>query len=130
MRKVLTEKVIELCRAFMKSLFASEIPFTVRAMIKTVVDKVANVEPENRILACAHMIADLIAACWLSNGFRWAECVGATPALKEEALLQGHVLLAARLAVETCLACSELPVPATGNHPTFDIPLLNNMILE
>ena len=44
--------------------------------------------------------------------------------------MQGHVLLAARLVVETCLACSELPVPATGNHPTFDIPELNAFIHE
>lgn len=115
MRKLITEKVIELCKAFMQSLFTSEMPFTVRVMIKTLVDsaKPQNESKLERITTCAHFIADLLAACWLSNGFRWAECVGATPALSEQALLQGHVLLAARLVVETCLACSELPVPAT-----------------
>ena len=125
MRIVITEKVIQLCKTFMQSLFTSEMPFTVRVMIKTLVDKTQVQEGQDRIATSAHLIADLIAACWLSNGFRWAECVGATPALRDEARLQGHVLLAARLVVETCLACTELPVPATGNHPTFDIPKLN-----
>ena len=130
MRKIITEKVIELSKTFMRSLFTCEMPFTVRVMIKTLFDKAPVDQNQDRIMTCAHLIADLIAACWLSNGFRWAECVGATPALQEEALLQGHILLAARLVVETCLACSELPVPATGNHPTFDIPQLNALISE
>ena len=85
MRELITEKVIELCTAFLQSLRDSKMPFTVRVMLRTIVDR--SKAPGASIESCTHIIADLLAACWLSNGFRWAECLGATPALKDAALL-------------------------------------------
>ena len=112
-------------KAFFKGLFTAKMPYTVRIMIKTIIDKV-NLHGEQDIkVAHAKLITDLLSACWLSNGFRWADSLGAFPALKEEALLQGHLLQATRLVVETSLACSELP---DVEHPCFDITQLNNFI--
>lgn len=95
-RNLLTNAVKEMCSAFLEHLFAAEIPFTVRSMIKIVYDaaksKGTEVTNDEKVRQAAYLIADLLAGCWLSNGFRWAECLGATPALKEEAYLQGVIL--------------------------------------
>ena len=73
------------------------------------------------------MIADFLAGSWLSNAFRWPECLGMEPSFKEEALTLGHILTACRLVLETTLACSDLPYPTIG-HCTYNITKLNMFI--
>ena len=39
-----------------------------------------------------YIFGDLISSTWLSNAFKWPECFGLQPVLKEEALLQAHFM--------------------------------------
>lgn len=39
MRRVMTDKVIQICKTFLQSLKSCEMPFIVRFMIKTIIDK-------------------------------------------------------------------------------------------
>ena len=75
------------------------------------------------------MIADFFVGTWLSNALRWPECFGMSPAFKEEALTLGHLLLGARLVLETALCLGELPYPSKG-HRTFNITALNSFISQ
>ena len=82
-------------------------PYTVRVMLKALdkgIQKTISNEAKYEDLR-NKLFADLLAGCWLSNGFLWSETMGATPALCEEALLQGHILQACRLVIETAMAC-------------------------
>ena len=106
-RSLMTAKVIEICTLIMGSLTAlqSEIPLRLRLMIRLILNK-GKTQPSAPIDENdAYLIADFLTGSWLSNGFRWAECLGMEPAFKEEALTLGHLLTASRLVLETCLAC-------------------------
>ena len=75
----------------------------------------------------APIIADFLSGSWLSNAFRWPECLGMEPSFKEEALTLGYLLTACRLVFETALCCQELPYPQNG-HRTFNLTELNTFI--
>lgn len=125
----MTAKVIEVCSAVMASLFQhkAEIPFSLKYIIRVMLDKnrmnlIAPIEDDE-----AHLIGDFFAGVWLSNAFRWPESLGMTPAFSEEALTLGHLLVACRLVIETALTCQELPFPSQG-HRTYSISKLNQWI--
>ena len=123
----MTAKVIEICTNIIDSLRAlkSEIPFRLRFMLKLILDK--GKSDAQITESDAPMIADFLAGCWLSNAFRWPECLGMEPSFKEESLVLGHLLTACRLVFETTLSCSELPYPSNG-HKTYNITELNAFI--
>ena len=125
----MTAKVIEICTNVFESLWKlrSEIPFRLRFMIRLILDKSrenlsAPIEERE-----APLIADFLAGSWLSNAFRWPECLGMEPCFKEEALTLGHILMACRLVLETTLSCQELPYTRAG-HRTYNITELNGFI--
>ena len=122
----MTAKVIEICTNIFESLWKlkSEIPFRLRFMIRLILDKgresLSAPIDEND----APLIADFLSGSWLSNAFRWPECLGMEPSFKEEVLTLGHLLTACRLVLETALSCQELPYTKNG-HRTYNLTEIN-----
>ena len=111
MKSIMTDKVIEICTNVLESLWKlrTEIPFRLRFMIRLILDKSRESLSAPIDENDAPLIADFLAGSWLSNAFRWPECLGMEPCFKEEALTLGHLLAACRLVLETTLSCKELP---------------------
>lgn len=127
----MTAKVIQICGSILDrlTLLKDEIPLRIKLFIKLLLSHGKQAGQEEITEDDAHLIADFLAGCWLSNAFRWPECLGMEPVFKEEALTLAHLLTASRLVIETCLACQTLPYPAHG-HSTYKIKELNTFILD
>ena len=123
----MTEKVIRVCGAILDRLCSlkHEIPLRLKLFIKLILHQSCDGNSDHKITEKeAYLIADFLAGSWLSNAFRWPECLGMDLVFKEEALTLAHILTASRLVLETCLACDELPLPLNG-HRTYDVRALN-----
>ena len=121
--------MINICTNILDSLGSlhTEIPLKLKLMIRLILDKGKTQTGTSISETDAYLIADFLAGTWLSNAFRWPECLGMEPAFREEALTLGHLLTASRLVLETCLACQTLPLPKIG-HRTYCISDLNAFI--
>ena len=86
----MTQKVEKLATVFLAELFKLEIPFPLRYMLKIVHGLASQCSADDRIHT--YLLTDLLAGCYLSNGFRWAEAMWGCAPTKQEALLQGHIL--------------------------------------
>ena len=75
---------------------------------------------------CAYLFGDFLASTFLSNAFRWPECLGLSPGLKEEANLQANIMQSMRLIFENCLTCT--PLPVSTEIPSYDINDINGFI--
>ena len=128
----MTDKVIQMCTSILDrlTLMKHEIPLRLKLFIKLLLSHGKEASLDGQITQDdAHLIADFLGGSWLSNAFRWPECLGMEPVFMEEALTLGHLLTASRLVLETCLACQELPYPVNG-HATYSIKELNTFIRE
>ena len=125
----MTAKVIDICTNVLESLWKlrSEVPFRLRFMIRLILDKSRENLSTPIDESDAPLIADFLAGSWLSNAFRWPECLGMEPCFKEEALTLGHLLAACRLVLESTLSCRELPYNQNG-HRTYNLTEINSFI--
>ena len=73
-----------------------------------------------------YLLADLLAGCWLSGGFRWQECFGMSTTLKDEYSIAALFLQSTRLVFEHVLMLKELPAPKQING--FLVGKLNEFI--
>lgn len=101
----MTDKVIEVCSMLLDNLEKrkAEVPIRLTYIIKLLLNEARDsfsVDHQD-----ARLIADFFVGNWLSNAFRWPEVFGLQPAFKEEALTQGHLMMACRLVLETAMSC-------------------------
>ena len=73
-------------------------------------------------------MGDVLSSTFLSNAFRWPECFGLSPVMKEEAVLQAHIMQSSRLVLESCLTCTKLPTKI--KNASYDIKAINKFIKQ
>ena len=74
--QVVTNACIEICKKLLKQLYATveKVPYDIRIMLRTVLSSVEGAfDGETKLVneKTVYLIADLLAGCWLSGGFRW-----------------------------------------------------------
>ena len=80
---------IEICKKILKQLYKTvdKVPFDIRVMLRIVLSSIDGAFDEETNLVnekTVYLMADLLAGCWLSGGFRWQECFGMSMTLKDE----------------------------------------------
>ena len=86
----------------------------IRVMLRLVLSSIEGaIDPSLQLVdeKAAYVLADLMAGCWLSSGFRWQECFGMSTTLKDEYQLTALLLQSTRLVFEHTLMLKELPAP-------------------
>ena len=87
--QVVTMSCIEICKKILKQLYKTvdKVPFDIRVMLRIVLSSIDGAFDEETNLVnekTVYLMADLLAGCWLSGGFRWQECFGMSMTLKDE----------------------------------------------
>lgn len=131
-RSLMTNTVLSIVEKAMEALVAcaGKLPSNLAAMLRIVLAKHREVEPGVRVEISrgeAYLLGDLLAGCYISNGFKWVECMGLTPPFKEESRTVGHLLQAARVLLESTLTCEPLPYTHKPQK-TFKISRFNEFI--